>query len=213
MAALSSSGGTLGPVEWSVAARPREGERQCGDDYAIVALAGGAVLAVIDGLGHGPEAAHAARLAADTVTAHAEAPPADILACCHRELRRTRGAAVSLAVVNVAGDKLSWLGVGNVEGVLWPGAGTRQIRRTRLLTQSGVVGLRMPRLHADQVSLTAGDVLVLATDGVDAGFARPTAGPWRPSSLATQLLSTHGRHDDDALVLVARYAGSVDQPA
>ncbi|MDQ1535859.1 MAG: phosphoserine phosphatase RsbX [Actinomycetota bacterium] len=205
---MSSLGGTLGPVEWSVAVRPKAGEHHCGDHYAIVALARGAVLAVIDGLGHGPEAAHAARLAADTVTAHAEASPDDILMCCHEELRRTRGAAVSLAVVHVDGDTLSWLGVGNVEGVLWPGAGARVTRRARLLTRSGVVGLRLPRLHTDQVSLAAGDLLVLATDGVGAGFALPTAWPWWPSSLATELLFTHGRHDDDALVLVARYVGT-----
>jgi serine phosphatase RsbU (regulator of sigma subunit) len=208
MAEVSTSGGTLGRLEWAVAARPKEGEHHCGDQFAMVALAAGAVMAVIDGLGHGPEAASVARLAAGAVTAHAQDGPAEILASCHHELRRTRGAVMSLAVVHLDSETLSWVGVGNVEGVLWPGARAAGTRRARLLTRNGVVGLRLPRLHADQVPLVGGDLLVLATDGVAAGFAQPTPRPWRPSTLATELLLTYGRDDDDALVLVASYAGA-----
>jgi negative regulator of sigma-B (phosphoserine phosphatase) len=52
-------------VEWSTAVQVREGEIMSGDHYLICRAGGERVLvAVVDGIGHGPEAAEASQLAA-----------------------------------------------------------------------------------------------------------------------------------------------------
>jgi len=51
-------------IEWSVASRARPGEAVSGDLHVVVPTRDGALLGVIDGLGHGEEATAAARMAA-----------------------------------------------------------------------------------------------------------------------------------------------------
>ena len=64
------------PVEWSVATRCRRGEATSGDLAVVTLLPEGALVAGIDGLGHGVEAARAARRAAEVVT---ESPTEDLV--------------------------------------------------------------------------------------------------------------------------------------
>ena len=49
------------PVEWSVAKMCRRGEATSGDLAVVNVLPGGALVAGVDGLGHGAAAARAAR--------------------------------------------------------------------------------------------------------------------------------------------------------
>src|ERR1700737_1435595 len=106
--------GWLGPIEWAGKARPRPGENVCGDRLIAVDVDGtGALIGVLDGLGHGAEAAQAANRGVDTLLA-ARSEPLDVLVQrCHRALSCTRGAAMTLAHIDFQTDTLSWLGVGN----------------------------------------------------------------------------------------------------
>src|ERR1041385_8722514 len=101
---------------------------------------GGALVAAIDGLGHGPEAALAARSAADALEHYAREPVVQLLGRCHESLRGTRGAVITLASFSVATGKMSWAGVGNIEGTLLraePGEG--RVRESVMLV-GGVPG-------------------------------------------------------------------------
>ncbi len=49
-------------MEWGVAALSRGGETVSGDQYLVVPIADGVLMAVVDGVGHGLEAALAAEL-------------------------------------------------------------------------------------------------------------------------------------------------------
>ena len=67
------------PEDWpasldrGIAGVAHEGETRSGDLAVFAPTAAGALACVIDGLGHGPEAADAAELCADVVRAHVEA--------------------------------------------------------------------------------------------------------------------------------------------
>ena len=85
---------------------------------------------------------------------------------CHERLRDTRGVVLSLGLF--ATGSLTWLGVGNVDGVLVrSGSGAPE----QLLVRSGVVGRRLPSLELSRLTVARGDTLILATDGIDQGFA------------------------------------------
>ena len=51
---MEATGGRLPFLEWGTAGRPISGETESGDQYVVHSWPGGALLAVIDGLGHGP---------------------------------------------------------------------------------------------------------------------------------------------------------------
>ena len=54
---------TSGVVEWGAAERPFDPLGESGDRYLVQPYADGALVAVADGLGHGPDAATAAKTA------------------------------------------------------------------------------------------------------------------------------------------------------
>src|ERR671910_828110 len=81
-------------LERGIAERALPGESRSGDCGVFVTRADGALVAAIDGLGHGGEAADAAGLAADVLVRHPDDEPAALLERCHAALRRSRGAVV-----------------------------------------------------------------------------------------------------------------------
>ena len=197
-----------GPIEWAVAELARPGQTESGDQHVAMEIPGGAVVGVVDGLGHGSEAANAAKTAVRSIERHGGEPVIRLMQECHQSLIGSRGAVLSVAVFNAAEETMTWLGVGNVEGLLLRAQAAAYPPRESLLLRGGVVGVHLPALTAAIVPIAPGDTLILATDGVrseflDAARAQRDA----PQMLADRILERFGRGTDDALVLVVRYLG------
>src|SRR5207244_6040706 len=118
--------------------RTMSGETECGDAHAVVEWSGGALVAVVDGLGHGGEAAIAARTAVATLAEHADEPVVPLLQRCHRQLRGSRGVVMTLASCQEATGEMTWLGVGNVEGFLLRADPCAMPARESVLLRGGV---------------------------------------------------------------------------
>jgi len=193
-------------LEWSVAGRPVAGEPRSGDEAVVLADDRGALVAAVDGIGHGQAAAQAAEIA---VLALRHGPRNDAVALaerCHDALRNTRGAVVGLAVFS--GDQtVTWVGVGNITARLVRGGEPAPAAGRWLVSQSGVAGEDLPPLRPATLEIRRGDVLVLATDGIDGAFADElvTTGPCE--EIAGRVLREHARVTDDALVVAVRYLG------
>ena len=78
----------------------------------------------------------------------------------------------------------------------------------RVLLRSGLVGYQSPRLRASTLPLAPDDLLIFATDGIDAGFAEGVDRSESPQQLADDILERHFKGHDDALVLVVHYLGT-----
>ena len=192
-------------LELGVAERALPGEPRSGDRAVLVQYDGGALVAAIDGLGHGVDAADAADAAAAVLTARPDEEPARLIEECHRALARTRGAVMTLAWFDLVGRSMIWTGVGNVEGrLVHAGAGPRAPTHGAL-TKGGVVGYNLPSIKVTGTDLEEGDVMVLATDGIDSGFARAITSGGSAQAIADRILRDHGKASDDALVVVVRY--------
>ena len=196
------------PVEWGIAARYSPGERTSGDRAVVSLLAEGALVAAIDGLGHGGEAASAARIAADVVRAGPTPDLVTLLQACHVGLRGTRGAAISLAFVSAARSGVTWLGVGSVEGRVLSGDPSARRPKGSLPLAAGIPGHTLPAVSTATIPVTPGDVLVLATDGIDATFADSLDTSGSTQAISERILADHGRRPDDALVVAVRYLGA-----
>jgi serine phosphatase RsbU (regulator of sigma subunit) len=194
-------------LEWGVAGRPMPGETESGDHYFVHALPGGALLTVLDALGHGPDAAFAARAAVATLRDHAHEPLDTLVKRCHDRLRATNGVVVSIASFQSADRTLAWLGVGNVECLVMRGDSAACPPRVFLVARGGVVGYQLPNLRVTSLTVAEGDTLVFATDGIRHGFHEALNLGDPPQQIADRVLSRHARETDDALVLVARFIG------
>ncbi|MEW5935560.1 MAG: SpoIIE family protein phosphatase [Bacillota bacterium] len=191
---------------WAVAQLPLAGEAEAGDQCLVKTTPSGVLIAVADGLGHGSEAAQAARTALTTADGSSHEPLPGIMRRCHAALLRTRGAVVALASADTATRTLVWLGVGNILAVLVRGGARRAPAREWLTCRSGTVGYRLPAvLRPSTTSLDPGDLLVLATDGIRDGFAEDIDPAWEPQHAANHVLSRWARGGDDALVLAVRF--------
>jgi phosphoserine phosphatase RsbX len=195
-------------IEWGVAARVLPGEKQSGDLHLVRATARGVLVAVVDGLGHGSEAASAAHAAVAALNRHPDESPLRLLERCHQALQGTRGAVLSVACFD-RGQSVTWVGVGNVEGRLLNPDGADGFARLReaLVTRGGIVGSQLPRVQPRTLPVAFGDILIFATDGIKENFTDRLSADATPQQLADQILASYGKGTDDALVLVARYRG------
>lgn len=195
-------------IDWGIAARALAGQRLSGDRYLVKRLGCRTLLAVVDGLGHGREAAAAAQRAVATLEGHASESVTALVERCHETTRGTRGVVIGVAVIDGVEQTLSWMGVGNVEGVIVSPADAQGRRREIvLLLRAGIVGAQLPRLAASIVPLSPGDLLILHTDGIRADVSWPTTVAESAQRMAERILAAYGSAKDDALVLVSRYLG------
>jgi len=194
-------------VECGAVSRALPGQPRSGDLHVVKQFPHGVLIAALDGIGHGEEAASAAAAAGAILATHAAEPVIKLIEQCHDRLRATRGVAMSVASFNGSEGLLTWLGVGNVQGVLLR-RGLAGAVEESLLLRAGVVGVQLPSLQAAVLRVFRGDTLILATDGIQSDFARELARNHPPQKAAESILAHHGKTTDDALILVARYLGA-----
>jgi phosphoserine phosphatase RsbX len=192
-------------IDWGWAGSALEAES--GDLHVVVPFAHGMLIALLDGLGHGPEAAAASMAAAPILQAHASEPLLTLIQRCHEGLRQTRGAVMSLASFNSRDSSMSWIGIGNVDGVLLRGGASAQQRGEAIALRGGVVGYRLPPLRAETVPVSRGNTLIMATDGIRNGFTTGLSIDPCPQEMAESILARFATGTDDARVVVARYLG------
>jgi hypothetical protein len=194
-------------VEYGVAKFALPGQGESGDQHLVCCNHNGILVAAIDGIGHGEEAANASRAAAAFLRNSADEPIISLVERCHERLRATRGVVLSLASIDPGKRMMTWLGVGNVQGVLVRADAKKRNEQESLLLRAGVVGSQLPALQATVLPIVQGDTLFFATDGVRSDFSVTLSARENPQRSADRILEHYGIGNDDALVLVARLTG------
>ena len=192
-------------LERGEAGEPFSGEERSGDLAVWAPYDGGALVAAIDGLGHGDAAADAAEVAAERLRAYAGEQPEIALKRCHEALRATRGVVATLAWFDLESAELTWTGIGNVEGRLVRADRERGDAVDSPTLFGGVLGWSLPTVKLVRTTLAPGDCLVLATDGIAADFGSSLQPGVPAAEQARRVLASHSRGSDDALVVAVRY--------
>ncbi len=195
-------------IEIGVAQKARAGEVRSGDRYIVKTASRRTLIGVIDGVGHGPEAALAADAAVEILETFTGESVSLLMQSCHERLRTTRGAAITLIVVDAASNAAEWVGAGNVAAVVSQAEYPGKRRCRELLVRSGIAGSLLPSTDALSLTVRRGDTVVLATDGIHPTFIDGVGAGGSAQRLAEQLLTKYGTPHDDALVVVARLAES-----
>lgn len=194
-------------IEYGVARLALPGQKESGDQHVVSCNKSGVLLAAVDGIGHGQEAANAAKAATSILKAGVSEPVISLVGQCHEKLRSTRGVVMSLASIDISHGLMTWLGIGNVRGVLMRADGKHGNGLETLLLRGGVVGAQLPALQATVLPISRGDTVYFVTDGVRGEFADNLTARENPQRAADRILDQFQNGNDDALVLVARLMG------
>jgi phosphoserine phosphatase RsbX len=178
------------------ASLPKQGEYANGDrPFHRQDQAERHLLAVIDGLGHGPDAEQATLAGLKYLgEVPLDTPFEQVMHGLHESMRGTRGAAGTVCIV--AGSEIAACAVGNVE--------LRSVALdVPLISSAGILGVRVQKFRVCRAKIPTACRLVIFSDGL----TNPTgigAVQGMPAQLACdQLLSRHRRTYDDATVLIA----------
>lgn len=182
--------------------RPINGEVQCGDSWAHRSDEKRTTLMLADGLGHGELAATASRAAVSAFLASRASAPGAMLKEIDAALRRTRGAAAAVIVLERSSEELTFAGIGNV-GAWIETDGSRK----GLASQPGIVGSFSRVIRDAQFELPPHAVVVMHSDGLTSKWdlgAYPGIRTQDPAIIAATLMRDAGTHHDDASAVVAK---------
>jgi anti-sigma regulatory factor (Ser/Thr protein kinase) len=185
---------------------PKRGEEVCGDDWALRPRALGGTVTVVDGLGHGIEAAAAAREAITVLHDRPARGPAATIQDMHGALRHTRGAAAAVCDVDLERELVTYAGVGNVSGIILSGRGNRS-----MVSHNGIVGHQMRVVQEFSFPWPDDALLVLHSDGLTSHWSLdgyPGLLQRHPSLIAGVLYRDFERGRDDVTVVVGRRAAA-----
>jgi anti-sigma regulatory factor (Ser/Thr protein kinase) len=191
---------------WGVAGRPAPYEVVSGDAWQIRQDRERLSIMMVDGLGHGPEAAAAALEA----VAEFESDPFVALPImfqrCHDRMRGTRGAAIACAQLNAVDAKLLYAGIGNIAGHLRPVPGEHG---QGLLSHNGTVGVQIRKSREVTYECPAEGLLIMHSDGLQSRWSvdsYPGLALRHPAVIAAILYRDCTRGRDDVTVAAIRFS-------
>lgn len=181
---------------------PKSGEDVCGDAWGSEVRPRGATFVVADGLGHGPDASHAAQAAVDVLRRHPAESAIRILDFAHAKLRATRGAAVAVARHDADTGEIAFAGIGNIAACILEGE-----ERRAMVSHNGIVGHNVAKSQEFQYRWPPKALFVAHSDGLQSQWTldgHPGLAECHPSIIAAMLFREHSRGRDDVTVVVAR---------
>ena len=190
-------------VDYYGLVRPHIGYRHAGDAVVVIEREGKLLAAIVDVLGHGPEAHDDAMKATRFLeNGWRSDDPLELFKGLHETLKGTRGAAAALGVLDLTTGLMRYLGVGNT-AIRRFGAGTE-----RLVATDGIVGGNMRTPREQRMTLSPRDTVILYTDGVHDRFElrdRPQLLLQDAEKIARTVVKLFSKEYDDAACIVVRY--------
>jgi anti-sigma regulatory factor (Ser/Thr protein kinase)/serine/threonine protein phosphatase PrpC len=186
-----------------------------GDAFVLKEWSEGALVGVIDGLGHGQFAYRASQTARQYVESHFDQPLEAIFRGVERACQATRGVVMALARFDFSPPpsvcRLTFASIGNIEAHLF---GSSQ--PVHFLVRRGVLGLRAPTPTLMEYRWEPKSIMILHSDGLTTrwrweDFRHLAEAP--ATVIARQLLRALAKDNDDATVVVVKGAeGRTTQP-
>ncbi len=190
------------PIEIKGVMIAKHGETACGDNWEIQQKGNALKLCIADGLGHGENAAEAAKAALVSFKETLRSEPSQALRTMHSAIKKTRGAVVTIAHLDMAKNKMVYCGVGNIAGKICG------VRNRSFLSYNGIIGHSIPNTMNDHhYDWEDNDLMVLHTDGLNSRWdiqKYPSILKHDSIILAAALYKDHNRGTDDVTVVIIR---------
>jgi anti-sigma regulatory factor (Ser/Thr protein kinase) len=190
------------PMDIAGQSVPIAGENICGDGWGIKRASDTFLLMVVDGLGHGILASDASRVAEGILSASTASSPTEILRDAHEALRKTRGAAMAIASLNLNRQVVTFAGIGNIGAAV-----VSPVISRSMASHNGTIGHHLSTIQEFSFPWTTDSILVMYSDGLKSNWdLKQYPGIWRKKSalIAAILWRDFSRRRDDVTVLVAK---------
>ena len=153
------------------------------------------LIALVDSLGHGPEAAKVTKSAIEQLgEVSLQATLREIMETLHHHLRGSRGAAATVCLLH--DGKITACGVGNVE-----------LRSAEtpipFVFSPGILGARVQKFRVCEAQVRPGTRLVMFSDGISTRLRLELVRALPPQEACAAIIEKHRKAEDDATVLVA----------
>lgn len=180
---------------------PKRGELVSGDKWCIVESDGTINCLLIDGLGHGIEAADAANLAVKRFKENIPKAPAIVMEAIHKSLRGTRGAVGAVAQINSADGKVHFCGLGNISALV-----VNETSRKHLTSFNGTLGYEARRFQEYDHPWGGNSILLMHSDGLSSKTFEDIYTIQRQSApiVAAWLYQKYSKGNDDSTMLVCK---------
>lgn len=190
----------MAAIEIATIKHARNNASHCGDECGYWEEGTKTTLCIIDGLGHGKDAEMAAKAAVNYIACHLSESLQEIFTGCDRELRRTRGAVMGIAVIDEEKDELTYAGIGNTRIIVV------NSKTFRLDSDYGIIGGGFKKLTPETLAIGKGALVIMFTDGVEelVDLSRYDLISGDVHELAEMILWDWRIERDDAAVMVYR---------
>jgi len=189
-------------MQFGTVRRALEGQNVCGDAYFIKAFENKVLITVIDGLGHGPDAAVAANTAVEYIKNNYKKGLTEIIKGCHKEMKRTRGAVIGIALIDLKSSILRYAGIGNIEAIV------KSRTMIRPNSQNGILGHNLSEVKEEEFPFNPGDLIILHSDGISKQFDLDLYPPeffgQYPQTIVERVTAEFGSKSDDLCIVAAR---------
>ena len=201
--AHGSSSRPAGQCDIGIVQIPKPGEEVCGDEWGAYVSAEYKTVLLADGLGHGPDAAKAARCAVEILNNHPDLRPGELIESVHRMLRSTRGAAVAAARLDHDRRIITFAGLGNISAGIFQS--DEPLRH--MVSINGTAGVDARHIREFTYPWPEGALVILHSDGIGTHWSLqdyPGLATRDPSLIAGVVYRDHARGNDDATIVVSK---------
>jgi anti-sigma regulatory factor (Ser/Thr protein kinase) len=188
-------------VQVGVVCLPKPGEEVSGDGWGVEQQGDRCLITLVDGLGHGPEAAIAAQAAVKTLRENPGLSPLRLIEAVHTALHRTRGAALAVVELELS-RSVKFAGIGNIAGAILNGE-----QKSHFTSYNGIIGHQFSTIRDFVYPWSQEALMVLHSDGLTSRWdlgAYPGLSGRHPSLIAGVLYRDFQRGYDDVTVLVIK---------
>ncbi len=199
LARLYPRGAKSADLRFGVSQHAQRHESACGDGWYLAVDAQRICVLVVDGLGHGEDAAIAALAGTSAFAEHPFDAPETLVADMHRSMQGTRGGAAAIAQFDAREGNLKFAGIGNIGARLVSPAGSRG-----MASHPGIVGVQFRKVQTFTQTAVGGQLLLLFSDGLQSRWDLqdyPGLLSKHPAVVAAVLHRDFCRGRDDATIL------------
>lgn len=117
-------------------------------------------------------------------------------------MKKTRGAAIGIALIDLESSTLRYAGVGNIE------VRVKSQTTIRPISINGILGYNLRKVKEEEFPYRQGDMIILHSDGISTKFNLNLYPPeflgQHPQTIAEKIAAEFGRERDDLTIVVAR---------
>lgn len=208
LARIYPAGGSKFDLRFGATQHSLHNDPACGDTWQLRVKGAQISALVVDGLGHGEDAQHAALAGRKVFALTPFASPVELLQDMHQAMTGTRGGALAVAQFDGDADRLRFTGIGNI------GATLISTDKPRGMTSHpGIVGGQYRKAQPFDYAHVNGNLLIMYSDGLQSRWNLldyPGLMFRHPAVIAAVLHRDFSRGRDDATVLVVALEATHD---